>query len=289
MEDKVVIVTGATNGIGEITALELARMGATVVVISRNQTKLERTVSKIKSETGNDNISYIQADLSSLADIRNAVDQFLSQFQRLDVLLNNAGAYFAERKESVDGYEMTLALNHLNYFYLTHLLLDTLKATAAEQGEARVVNVSSGAHNSSKINFNDFQAQDYNGFRRYGETKLMNVLFTYELDRRLQGTNVTVNALHPGFVNTGFGMNNEGLMTKFLGILQNLVAISPEKGAETNIYLASSPEVKGISGKYWDKKQQKRSSDTSYDVAVQDRLWQLSEDLTGITEAVPVP
>ncbi|MEL7435949.1 MAG: SDR family NAD(P)-dependent oxidoreductase [Chloroflexota bacterium] len=142
MQDKVVMVTGATNGIGEITALELARQGATVVVVSRTLSKLEDTVARIKSETGNQNISYIQADLSSMAEVRNAAEQFLAQFERLDVLVNNAGAYFAERKTTADGYEMTLALNHLNYFLLTDLLLDTIKQTAETQGEARIVNVS---------------------------------------------------------------------------------------------------------------------------------------------------
>jgi len=282
MNGKVVIVTGATNGIGEITALEMARKGAEVIVVSRSQSKLENTVSRIKSETGNDKITWIQADLSSLADIRSAAEQFLQTHNRLDVLVNNAGAYFAERKESVDGNEMTLALNHLNYFLLTHLLLDTLKQTATEHGEARIVNVSSGAHFSGSVNFDDIQAHNYAGLRRYGDTKLMNVLFTYELADRLEGTGVIANALHPGFVNTGFGMNNSGILTKLLGLVQNLVAISPEKGAETNIYLASSPEVKGITGKYWDSKQQKTSSDVSYDRAIQKGLWEVSEELTDI-------
>lgn len=285
MNGKVVIITGATNGIGEITALELARMGAEVVIISRNQSKLENTLNRIKSETGNDKITCIQADLSSLADIHSAAEQFLQTHNRLDVLVNNAGAYFAERKESVDGNEMTLALNHLNYFLLTHLLLDTLKQTASDQGEARIVNVSSGAHSGGRINFDDIQANNYGGFRRYSESKLMNVLFTYELANRLEGTGVTVNVLHPGFVNTGFGMNNDGILTKLLGFVQTLVAISPEKGAETNIYLASSPEVKGVTGKYWDSKKQKTSSDTSYDTSIQQHLWELSEELTGIKTA----
>lgn len=289
MDGKVVIVTGATNGIGEITALELARQGAEVVVISRSQSKLEATVNKIKNETGNDKVSYIQADLSSLGEIKQAAAQFLESHSRLDVLINNAGAYFAERQQSVDGYEMTFALNHLNYFLLTHLLLDTLKQTAETNGEARVVNVSSGAHQGGNVNFDDLQSkQKYSGFGAYGTSKLMNILFTYELARRLEGTNVTANALHPGFVNTGFGMNNSGLLTKLLGIVQNIVAKSPEQGAETNIYLASSPEVKGINGKYWDDKQQKQSSKASYDVTTQKRLWEISEELACIESAATV-
>ena len=289
MKDKVVIVTGSTNGIGEVTALELARKGAEVVLISRSQNKLENTVNTIKSETGNDKVSYIQADLSSIADIRSAAGQFLQSHNRLDVLLNNAGAYFSERKESVDGNEMTMALNHLNYFLLTNLLLDTLKETASETGEARIVNVSSSAHRSGSINFDDFQAQDgYNGFRRYGDSKLMNILFTYELARRLEGTGVTANALHPGFVNTGFGMNNGGLTKIALDLIQKLVALSPEKGAETNIYLAASPDVEGITGKYWDNKQQKASNSASHNFETQKRLWELSEELTGIRSPLVV-
>jgi len=283
MNGKVVIVTGSTNGIGEVTALELARKGAEVVLISRSQGKLENTVSKIKSETGNDNVSYIQADLSSMADIRKAAEQFLQSHNRLDVLVNNAGAFFSDRKQSVDGNEMTMALNHLNYFLLTHLLLDTLKQTASENGEARIVNVSSSAHRGGNINFDDFQAENgYSGFGRYSESKLMNVLFTYDLARRLEGTNVTANVLHPGFVNTGFGMNNNGLVKIALDLIQKLVALSPEKGAETNIYLASSPDVKGVSGKYWDNKQEKESNSASHNLETQKRLWELSEELTGI-------
>ncbi|MGJ3238569.1 MAG: SDR family oxidoreductase [Anaerolineae bacterium] len=288
MNGKVVIVTGATNGIGEVTALELARQGAEVVIISRNPAKLERTVNKIQSETGNQQVSAIQADLASIADIRQAAEQFLQTHDRLDVLVNNAGAFFADRQESVDGNEMTLALNHLNYFLLTNLLLDTLKQTASTHGEARVVSVSSGAHNTGKINFDDFQAEQYSGFGRYSDSKLMNVLFTYELARQLEGTGVTANVLHPGFVDTGFGLNNEVWWKGILNGLQNLFAISPEKGAETMIYLASSPEVTGITGKYWEKKQQKSSSKISYNTEIQKRLWQVSADLVGLETAQPV-
>lgn len=288
MNGKVVIVTGATNGIGEITAIELARKGAEVVVISRSKSKLENTISKIKAETGNQNVSYIQADLSSLTDIRRAAEEFLETHTRLDVLVNNAGAFFNDRKESVDGNEMTFALNHLNYFLLTNLLLDTIKETAQETGDARIINVSSGAHTGGKVNFNDIQAtNNYSGFGRYSESKLMNILFTYELARRLDTTNVTVNTLHPGFVNTGFGMNNGGWLAKGLGLIQSLVAISPEKGASTQIYLASSPEVKGITGKYWVDSKQKSSSSASHDVASQERLWQISEELVGMTSPQP--
>lgn len=283
MNGKTVIVTGATNGIGEITALELAKQGAEVVVVSRSKSKLENTVSKIKAETGNQDISYIQGDLSSLAEIRKVADEFLQMHNCLDVLVNNAGAFFNDRQESVDGNEMTFALNHLNYFLLTNLLLDVLKQTAEETGDARIVNVSSSAHYGGKVNFDDIQAKnDYSGFGRYSESKLMNVLFTYELARQLEGTNVSTNALHPGFVNTGFGSNNGGWVSRILGVMQSIIAISPEKGAETNIHLASSLDVKGISGKYWDKKAPKKSSDASHNLEAQKRLWKISEDLVGL-------
>lgn len=285
MNGKTVIVTGGTNGIGEITALELAQQGANVVIISRNESKLKNTVSMIQAKTGNNNVSYIQADLSSIEDINSAADIFLQDHDRLDVLVNNAGSYFSDRQESVDGIEMTMALNHINYFLLTNRLLEVLKATADAHGEARIVNVSSMAHNSAKINFDDIQARNYGGFRRYGESKLMNVMFTYALDRRLQGTGVTVNALHPGFVNTGFGTSNGGITSMILGLMQKFIAISPEKGAETNIYLASSPDVKGVSGKYWDNKSQKQSNAVSHDQAQQEKLWSMSEDMIAQAQA----
>jgi NAD(P)-dependent dehydrogenase (short-subunit alcohol dehydrogenase family) len=287
MQDKVVIVTGATQGIGVVTALELARMGAEVVLVSRSQQKLEDTVSRIQAETDNEKVSYIQADLSSMADVRQAAHMFLSKYKRLDVLVNNAGAVFNSRQESADGYEMTLALNHLNYYLLTNLLLDALKQTAAQYGEARVVNVSSGAHVAGKINFDDFQIQkNYSGWVAYSNSKLMNVMFTYELARRLEGTGVTANVLHPGFVNTGFGANNTGWFARVMSIVQGIAGKSPQEGAATNIYLAAAPEVKGITGKYWEKKKPLKSNKASYDVDVQNRLWEVSAQLTGLTAAI---
>lgn len=289
MNGKVVMVTGATNGIGEVTARELAGKGATVIAVSRSATKLENTVNKIKSETGNPDVAWLQADLSSMAEIRALAAQFHAQYDRLDVLVNNAGAYFNERQVSVDGYEMTFALNHLNYFLLTHLLLATLQQTAQAQGEARIVNVSSDAHYGARngLNFDEWpEKTNYNGFGVYSQTKLMNVMFTYELARRLEGTQVTTNVLHPGFVRTGFGKNNGGLLSLIVGAMQ-VFAISAEEGAQTNIYLAASPEVKGVTGKYWDNKRVKQSSDASQDVVAQQRLWQLSESLTGVTQDSP--
>ncbi|MDQ7025839.1 MAG: SDR family oxidoreductase [Anaerolineae bacterium] len=290
MNGKVVMVTGATNGIGVVTAVKLAQMGAEVVIVSRNKSKLEDTVRRIKADTGNDAVTYIQADLSSLSDIRKAADTFLNTHNRLDVLVNNAGGVFGQRQETIDGYEMTFALNHLNYFLLTNLLLETIKQTATEQGEARVVNVSSSAHKWGKINFDNLERKRrYNNWLAYSDSKLMNVMFTYELARRLDGTGVTANVLHPGLVNTGFGMSNNGrIVTGVLNIYQNLLGKSPNDGAATNIYLASSPEVEGITGKYWVDKKQKRSNSLSYDVETQKRLWEVSEQLTGLTQGANV-
>jgi len=287
MHGKIVIVTGATNGIGEVTARELAAKGAEVVLISRNVDKLKNTVQIIQQKTGNQNVSYIQADLSSLADIRKAAAEFLERYDRLDVLVNNAGGIFYERKESVDGYEMTFALNHLNYFLLTNLLLDVLTHTAEEEGDARIINVSSGAHHGANLNWDDLQRkQNYNSFGAYSQSKLMNLLFTYELARRLEDTGVTVNALHPGFVSTGFNKNARGILGGLARFAENVFAISPEDGAKTSIYLASSPEVSGVTGQYWNNSQVASSSAASHDCPAQRRLWEISAEMTGLHEMV---
>lgn len=275
MENKIVMVTGATNGIGYVTARELARLGAEVVVVSRSAERCRAAVEKIRTETGNDRASYLAADLSSQAQIHSLAETFLERHDRLDVLVNNAGAFYMRRKESPDGIEMTFALNHLNYFLLTRLLLEALKAGPS----GRIVNVSSDAHHGSGIKLDDLQLKrGFNGWRAYAQSKLANVLFTYELARSLEGSTVTVNALHPGFVATGFARNN-GYVYDIGMRLVALAALTPEQGAQTSIYLASSPEVEGISGRYFHKKKAVQSSPVSYDRTAARRLWDASAEI----------
>lgn len=290
LNGKTILITGATSGIGQIAALELARSGAEVVIASRSASKCQATVQMIQTQTGNTNVSYIAADLSTLAGMRQAAETFLSRHTQLHVLLNNAGGLFNQREVTTDGYEMTLALNHLSYFVVTNLLLNTLKATAATAGEARIINVSSSAHYMSRgINFDDLQhTKRYFGFSVYSETKLMNVLFTNELARRLQGTNVTANSLHPGFVQTGFGKNNVGWLMRLFGVISGRMAITPEQGAQTSIHLAASPDVKGISGKYWTASKQETPGKLALDTQLQEKLWRVSEALTTVGTPVLV-
>jgi NAD(P)-dependent dehydrogenase (short-subunit alcohol dehydrogenase family) len=278
MQGKVCMVTGATSGIGLITARALAGEGATLVAVGRNPERTAATVKHLTQETGNAAIDGLVADLSAQAQVRRLAQEFQERYGRLDVLVNNAGALFATRQFSIDGIEMTFALNHLGYFLLTHLLLDTLRGSAP----ARIVNVSSDAHRRGHMDFGDLQGQRrYGGWRAYAQSKLANVLFTYELARRLEGSGVTVNALHPGFVATRFGNNNRGLMALALRLLK-LTAISPEDGAQTIIYLATAPAVEGVSGRYFVKQKAVQSSQESYDRHAAQRLWHISTELTGV-------
>ena len=276
MQGKVCLITGANSGIGKVTALELARMGATVVMVSRDQTRGAQAQSEIKAQSGNNAVDLLIADLSSQQSIRQLVTEFQQRYQQLHVLINNAGAFVFSRKETVDGLEMSFAVNYLAPFLLTNLLLDTLKASAP----ARIVNVSSEAHEAGYINMDDLQSQQRYGFMRpYGQSKLAVVLFTYELARRLQGTGVTVNALHPGFVATNIGRGGLSPLLQPLVKLVFSLGISPEKGAQTTIYLATSPDVEGVTGKYFTKSIPKRSAEITYDESLQHRLWDESEKL----------
>jgi NAD(P)-dependent dehydrogenase (short-subunit alcohol dehydrogenase family) len=275
MQGKICLITGSTSGIGKETALALAQMGATVVLVGRDRARGEAAKAEISAKSGNTAVDLLLADLSSQASIRQLADDFKAKYQRLDVLINNAGAVYAKRATSIDGIEMTLAVNHLAYFLLTNLLLDVLKASAA-----RIVNVSSAAHSGGTIKFDDLQsARHYTGFQVYSNSKLANVLFTYELARRLQGTGVTVNCLHPGLAGSGFGKNNGGLWSLAFALLRPF-SLSTRAGAQTSIYLASAPEVAGVSGQYFIKKRPARSLAMSYDQNVATWLWQISAELT---------
>jgi NAD(P)-dependent dehydrogenase (short-subunit alcohol dehydrogenase family) len=297
---KTCLVTGATAGIGEMTAREVARRGAGVVIAGRSRERCERVTEAIRRETGNPAVEFLVADLSSQAEVRRLAREFLDRHDRLHVLVNNAGAMLAHRRESVDGIEMTLALNHLAYFLLTNLLLDTLKASAP----ARIVNVSSRAHRHVKgLDFTDlearkgansfwgygeskvadlafalFAAMRQPGFVQYARTKFANLLFTYELARRLEGTGITVNALHPGFVASRFAEGN-GVWGWFIRSWARLFAINSEEGARTVVYLATSQEVEGVSGKYFVKEKAAESSAASREVGTGRRLWEVSEGM----------
>lgn len=288
MIGKRVLVTGGTNGIGKQTALELAKLGAEIVIVGRNEAKTHNVRDELIALSSNKHIDILIADLSSMDDIRRIANEYLEKYDRLDVLINNAGAMFTEYQLSADGYEMTIALNHFSYYLLTNLLLDTLKKTAQKQGEARIINVSSSAHDTG-VNRKDYQLanvhdkSEFRGLKNYSISKLMNVLFTYELARRLEDTAVTVNAVHPGVTDSGFGHNTGGFSLIMIKIVQKLFAIAPEKAAETIIYLASTKESSGISGKYWSKQQPVNSSDISYDRHLQTQLWDYSAKATGIS------
>jgi NAD(P)-dependent dehydrogenase (short-subunit alcohol dehydrogenase family) len=253
-----------------------------VVIVSRNPEKCAATADCIRSETGNPEVDFLAADLSSQAQIRQLVDQFKTKYNSLDVLVNNAGAVFTNRKLSFDGIEMTFALNHLSYFLLTNLLLDVLKNSAP----ARVINVSSNAHFDSPLDFDDLQlARGYTPFKAYGRSKFANVLFTYELVQRLQGSGVTANVLHPGLVQTDIGKSASwwlGLAWRMFIPLRR--GLTPKQGAQTSIYLASSPEVEQITGKYFAKQKERPSDSATYDLESAQTLWNRSAQMVGIKE-----
>lgn len=279
MRSKICLVTGATSGIGKQTALELAGMGATVVLVGRNPEKCLQTKAELQSAIPKAEFDYLVADLSSLDQIRKLAEEFKRRYERLNVLVNNAGALFLRRSVSVDGFEMTFAVNHLNYFLLTNLLMNTLFASAP----ARIVNVASKSHLNSALDFNDLQTkQGYEIRKAYGRSKFANVIFTYELAKRLSGTGVTANVLHPGLVVTNMGKNN-GLVAKILQpIYLKWRGIPVEEGARTAVYLASSPEVEGVTGKYFYKEGALESDPATYDEANWKRLWEVSMELTGL-------
>jgi NAD(P)-dependent dehydrogenase (short-subunit alcohol dehydrogenase family) len=278
MGEKVCLITGATSGLGKATVTGLANMGASVVMVGRDRGRGEAALAEIKEKSANASVDLMLADLSSQEDIRRLADNFKEAYPQLDVLVNNAGVIRSKRITTADGLETTFAVNHLAPYLLTNLLLDVLKANAP----SRIVNVASGDHKNGTIDFDDLQGEKgYKGARAYSQSKLANVLFTYELARRLEGTGVSANCLHPGVVGTNLGSGVTGALGFTVRALTPLMK-SPEKGAETSVYLASSPEVEGSSGGYFVKKAEARSSDVSHDQRIARRLWEVSAELTNL-------
>ena len=275
MTGKVCIVTGANTGIGKETALGLARLGATVVMVCRDRERGEAAQREIKQKSGNSNVDLMLCDFSSQNSIRQFVRDFTERHNRLDVLVNNAGVVLRQHSMTEDGLESTFAINHLGYFLVTNLLLDVLKKSAP----SRVVNVASTAHKYGKLDISGWPTgRNYSSFGAYANSKLANVLFTYELARRLKGSGVTANCLHPG----GVGTNLFRGLPAFMQTLIKLVTISPERGARTSIFLASSPEVEGVTGKYFARSKQQQSSVASRDEEAANILWEVSAELTGL-------
>lgn len=280
MKNKNIIITGGNAGIGLATSIALAKQGANIYIVSRNRDKAEEAVKTITAESGYQNVKYFLADLSSHKSIRQQASEIKKQLSVIDVLINNAGGTFSDFTLSEDGIEMTIATNHFAYFLLTNLLLDSIKKS--EQG--RIVNVASGSHYKGKIDFESFtENKSYFVLKAYEQSKLANVLFSNELAERLRGTSVTVNSLHPGFVKTHIGNKNATWYSSILWSLITMAGLSIEDGAKTSVYLASSPEVKGVTGKYFDKCKEKEPSKLALDKKLGKELWEKSEQLCAIS------
>jgi NAD(P)-dependent dehydrogenase (short-subunit alcohol dehydrogenase family) len=278
MKGKTIVATGATSGIGEVAALELAGMGARVVIVARDEDRAKATMRKLESKAPGLGHRVHLADLSSMAEARRVGTAIAASEPRIDVLINNAGAMFAERRVTPEGLELTFALNHMAYFVLTQALREKLIASAP----ARIVSTASTAHQGASLDFNDLQsAKGYGGLKVYGRSKLANILFTRELARRLAGTGVTANCLHPGVVATRFGDASGGWAGRVIPLLRPFF-LSPEKGADTIVYLASSPEVEKTTGDYFVKRKIAEPSAAARDDAAAKRLWEASEKLAGI-------
>jgi NAD(P)-dependent dehydrogenase (short-subunit alcohol dehydrogenase family) len=278
--NSVVIVTGANAGMGKATSIALARTGATIVMLSRSRERGEKAVNEVRSLTGNNSVELMLCDLGSLESIENFCREFKSRHSRLNVLVNNAGAIHRNRHETVDGYEATFGVNHLGHFLLTNRLLDLLIASAP----SRIINLSSSEHRKGIIDFEDINlTKNYSLKRAYRQSKLANVLFTYELAERLKSTGVTANCVHPGVIHTGMTIKFcvDGGYGKFVARILRPFFRSPDRGAETAIYLAISPKAEGVTGKYFYRKKPVSSSKRSYIKADAKKLWDLSEKMTG--------
>lgn len=281
MDNKVCVVTGANAGIGFETAKSLCAKGATTVLVCRSEDKAKRAVADIKKEVPGAKTDYAIADLSSQKQVRDLAANILNRYNKIDVLINNAGSWFSDYKLTEDNIERQWAINHLAPFLLTHLLLPAL----GKAQDPRVINVSSDSHFHGKIHFKDVNLRDnYHGLRAYAQSKLANVLFTFEFERRKTSGPISINAVQPGLVKTDIGLKHtisfHGLMWK----IRRLAGVSPEKGAATSVYLASADEVKGISGKYWDKCQPKPAAKTAYQSEDAAKLWELSLEMCGIRD-----
>lgn len=277
MQGKTVLITGATSGIGKETARALVGMGARVVMINRNPAKAEEVAAEIR-QAGTGTVELLKGDMSSFASIREGAAEALERFPRIDVFINNAGVFRARRHETADGLEEVFGVNHLAPFLLTNLLLDRLKASAP----SRIVIVASEAHRGAVLDFDNLLLERHYGmWRAYSRSKLSNIMFTYALARRLEGSGVTANSLHPGFVATSLGSGNK-IPIRPVYILLKPFTITPKKGAETSVFLASAPDVEGVTGKYFDQKRESRSSRVSQDEDAQELLWDMSAKLTGL-------
>jgi NAD(P)-dependent dehydrogenase (short-subunit alcohol dehydrogenase family) len=281
MTGRTVIVTGGNSGIGKATAVALARTGARVVITARDQARGNQAVEDVRQASGSDLVELVVFDLGDLASVRGGAAELLDRCPRIDVLINNAGLVLTDRAETADGYEATFAINHLGPFLLTELLTDRLVASAP----SRVVNVASTAHRSARrgLDFEDLQSrQGYKGMQVYGSSKLANILFTTQLASRLSGKGVTANSVHPGTVATGYGRDGDtrGFLAFGLKVIKPFV-LTPEKGARTSVYLASSEDVAGVTGKYFVKCKARKPSAAAQDEAAARRLWTVSEELVG--------
>jgi retinol dehydrogenase 14 len=284
MAGKCVLITGGSSGIGKATALGLAALGARVAITGRDIGRAEAAAVEIRRTTGNPAVDAFGADLSSQAEVRRLASEVLASYPRLDVLVNNVGGFWATRHVTADGLEHTFAVNHLAAFLLTNLLLERLKASAP----ARVVTVSSNAQSLGAIEFSDLQGErKYSGQTAYNQSKFASVLFTYELARRLDGTGVTANVLHPGVVNSGFGAEDPSRIFRFLVPFWRPFMKTPQQGAATSVFLASSPQVEGVTGLYFVSGRAKTSNEASYDGAAATRLWEVSARLVGLDGPSP--